>query len=242
MKIMVVDDEPLARSRLVQLVASIPDIHAVIEAENGRQALERHEKDKVHIVLLDIRMPVMDGLEAGRHFAALDEPPAIIFTTAYGEHALEAFDAYAAGYLLKPVQKGALIDAIGAAKRMTRAQEGRGFIKADKNCRSHICVRARGSLKLIEVKQVLYFRADAKYVEVCTSDTTVLIEESLKLLEAEFTPHFMRVHRNALVQVAAMVGLDRHADGKFCVRLKGSDEQIEVSRRHLSSVRAHFRG
>jgi len=186
-------------------------------------------------------MPGMDGMEVARHLAAMEESPAIIFTTAYGEHALEAFDAHAIDYLLKPVKQDRLQVALGKAQRLSGAQ-GQAIREEAGERRSHICARVRGNLKLIPLGSVLYFQADQKYVTVRFDEGEVLIEESLKSLEDEFKAQFMRIHRNALVAVDKLAGMEKTTEGGHLVVLKGSDAQLEVSRRHVAEVRKFIKG
>jgi two-component system response regulator AlgR len=238
---MIVDDEPLARERMVQLVSELPGFEICCEAGNGIEALEKVDREKPDIILLDIRMPGMDGMEVARHLAAMEESPAIIFTTAYGEHALEAFDAHAIDYLLKPVKQDRLQVALGKAQRLSGAQ-GQAIREEAGERRSHICARVRGNLKLIPLESVLYFQADQKYVTVRFDEGEVLIEESLKSLEDEFKAQFMRIHRNALVAVDKLAGMEKTTEGGHLVVFKGADAQLEVSRRHVAEVRKFIKG
>ena len=238
---MIVDDEPLARERMVQLVSELPGFEICCEAGNGIEALEKVDREKPDIILLDIRMPGMDGMEVARHLAAMEESPAIIFTTAYGEHALEAFDAHAIDYLLKPVKQDRLQVALGKARRLSGAQ-GQAIREEAGERRSHICARVRGNLKLIPLESVLYFQADQKYVTVRFDEGEVLIEESLKSLEDEFKDQFMRIHRNALVAVDKLAGMEKTTEGGHLVVFKGADAQLEVSRRHVAEVRKFIKG
>lgn len=240
MKLLIADDEALARERLRQLVDKLPDWEVVGEAGDGRGVLTLAQRENPDVVLLDIRMPGMDGLEAARHLSQFDTPPAVIFTTAYDHYAIAAFDAQAAGYLLKPVRGERLAEALAAARRPNRAQLaalGSGLGHA----RRHISARMRGELKLIPVEEVLYFRADQKYVTVRHTDGEVLIEESLKSLEDEFGDRFLRVHRNALVAADAVQALERDEQGHACVRLRGCPEALEVSRRMAAEVRRRLK-
>ena len=189
------------------------------------------------IVLLDIRMPGMSGLEIGFHLSTIEHPPAIIFTTAYSDYALEAFQTHAVDYLLKPVRKEKLMLALEAARKLSRAQIQQVGEDMDNGERSHICARVRGDLQLIDVANIYYFKADAKYVEVRHKDGIVLIEETLVSLEREFRDSFFRVHRNALVALAYIDSLAKNPHGQSYVRINGIAETIEVSRRHLSAVR-----
>lgn len=241
MNVLIVDDEPLARARLKKQIESIDGVSVAGEAGDGKQALKAVDQLKPDIVLLDIRMPGMSGLEAGRHLMQLEQPPAVIFTTAYSEHALEAFDAHAIGYLLKPVSVEKLTDALQAAKKLTRVQvEQAGQI--DDEARTHICARVRGNLELINVRDIYYFKADSKYVEVRHHHGQVLIEESLTALEKEFAEYFIRVHRNALVAKKEMLKLEKDNAGRRHISFKQIADTIEVSRRHLPKIRALFKG
>lgn len=239
MKVLLVDDEPLARERLRRLLADLPQCELCGEAGDGRTALELCDRLAPDVVLMDIRMPGMDGLEAARHLAGLPDPPAVIFTTAFGDHALEAFEACAADYLLKPIRGERLAAALGNARRLTRAQAAQLDVDTG-GARSHICVRVRGNLQLIPVADIRYFRADSKYVAVRTGEGEYLIEESLKALEDEFGPRILRIHRNALVAVDFITGLEKTAEGQCAVTLAGIDERLEVSRRHQADVRARL--
>lgn len=244
MKILIVDDEQPARDRLRRLLDEVPDCEVVGEAGDGRAALAACDNHRPDVVLMDIRMPGMDGVEAARHLTRLDAPPAVIFTTAYSEYAMDAFDARAVGYLVKPVRRERLLDAVRHARRPTLPQlRALGAAEAGASAaRKHICVRSQGSLQLIAVDDVLCFQADQKYVAVTTAGLEVLIDESLKDLEDEFPERFVRVHRNALVAVESLVALEKNAEGQWLARLRDSDKSLVVSRRHLTNVRKHLAG
>jgi len=239
-KVLIVDDEALARERLVRLVEAIPDMRVVGEAAEGRQALLQVERLQPEVLLLDIRMPGMDGLEAARHLAALSQPPAVIFTTAYSDHALEAFETSAVGYLLKPIRAEKLAVALVNAQRITRAQLPE--VDDQEPRRSQICIRRRGNLELVPVKDIRFFRADHKYVTVRTGEDDYLIEESLKSLEEEFAMDFLRIHRNALVARRFIRGVEKDAEGRAVVLLAGVGERLEISRRHLAAVKMLLTG
>lgn len=235
-KVLIVDDEQLARDRLARMVAGFADYEVVGEAGNGIDAVQQAAALLPEIVLLDIRMPGMDGLEAARHFVEIEEPPAVIFCTAYEEHAVEAFDLQAVGYLLKPVRKENLEGALGKAQRINKAQLA-ALADDDQQRRSHISARTRRGIELIPVDEVRYFQADQKYVTVRHSDGEIIIDETLRDIENEFDQQLVRIHRNALVAVRHIVGLDRSSDGHYQIRLKDVDESLDISRRHVAAVR-----
>jgi two-component system response regulator AlgR len=237
-KVLVVDDEALARERLRALVLELPGTEVVGEAANGLDALRRCAELTPDVVLLDIRMPGADGLQAARHLAGFERPPAVIFTTAFGEHALEAFDAQAVDYLVKPVRRNRLEQALARAARLTQAQLAALHPEGG---RTHLSVRRQGEIELIPVEEVLYLQADQKYVTVRHRDGEALIEDSLKTLEEELSGRFIRIHRAALVARTALGGLERTAEGGHRVRLRGCDERLEVSRRHLAELKRLLR-
>lgn len=239
MRVLIVDDEPPARDRLRRLLEELPDTECAGEAGTGEQALELARQAKPDVVLLDIRMPGMGGLEAARHLAALPEPPAIIFTTAYEQHALEAFDAQASGYLLKPIRRERLAAALERAQRPSRAQLTR--ISEAAEARTHITARVRDQLKLIPVADVLFFYAEQKYTTVRHLGGEDLIEDSLRALEEEFARQFVRVHRSALVAVAHIEALERALDGACLVRLRHGGGELPVSRRLAGEVARRLR-
>ncbi|MCP4935616.1 MAG: response regulator transcription factor, partial [bacterium] len=236
MKVLIVDDETPARVRLKRLLDELSGYETCAEAKNGIEALELAQTQHPDIVLMDIRMPAMDGLEAARHLATLEQPPALIFTTAYGEYALDAFQAHAAGYLLKPIRKEHLQQALAGARIPNRAQLA-GLADTEGNARTHICARLGERLELIPLTAVFYFQAEQKYVTVRHRHGEVLVEESLKSLETEFDSRFLRIHRNALVAKAHLMGLIKTPEGRFQIQFNGIDDQLEISRRHLSEAR-----
>lgn len=236
MKILVVDDEAPARDRLKRLIEEHDDWQVVAEAANGREALERADATQPDLVLLDIRMPGMGGIETARHLAQMDEPPAVIFTTAFNEYAVEAFAASAVGYVLKPIRRERLADALQRASRLTRPQLASLASRDQHQARKHISARVRGELRLVPVRDVLYFHADQKYVTVRHHDGELLIDEPIKELTDEFSDAFVRVHRSMLVSVAHIEALAKNAEGHYEIRLKGLDECFPVSRRLAPAV------
>lgn len=234
---MVVDDEALARGRLVSMLKELDhDYEVVAEAENGEQAIEKVIALQPDIILLDIRMPGMNGLEVAQHLIKHEKPPSIIFTTAYDEHALAAFEAQAIAYLLKPIQVQQLERSMQTASQLKQAQM-QTVASEVQNKRLHISVKLRGDLQLIPVADVRYFRADQKYIEMRHSAGIALIDDSLKSLEEEFAETFIRVHRNAIVAINLVKGIERDSLGRSYVLLNGCEERIDVSRRHVAELR-----
>lgn len=242
MKVLIVDDEKPALSRLSGMLDDISDYQQCGEASNGLEAIKVASQKSPDVVLMDIRMPGMDGLEAARHLTEVEKPPAVIFTTAYGEHALEAFEANAVAYLLKPIRRDKLRDALEKASRLNKAQLIQLSDDSEDNVRTHICARVRGNLELIPLDEVFYFQAEQKYVTVRHQHGEVLIEEPLKSLEEEFGNQFMRIHRNALVATKAMSGLEKTIEGRFNLTLREIEDTLEISRRHVAGVRKYLRG
>ncbi len=238
MNVLIVDDEPLARERLQALLAEIDGVSVVGAAGNGREALEMAARLQPDIVLLDIRMPVMDGLETARHLGELETPPALIFCTAYEDHALAAFEANAVDYLVKPVRSERLRAALAKARRWS-GDEARQITQAAApgRKRSHLCARVRGSLVLVPIAEIDYLLAEDKYIVVHHTKGEVLIEEPLKALEDEFEGHFVRIHRNCLVALSKLSGLLRMPDGRLLAQVDGVTATLEVSRRNLSALR-----
>ena len=242
MKIIIVDDEKLARDRLHRLIGELDDHQVVAEATNGSEAIQLTEQFKPDIILLDIRMPVMDGLEAARHISSHKNPPAIIFTTAFSDHALEAFESHAVDYLLKPVKLDRLQGSLSSCTRLNRAQTKDHIQDITLNeVRRHICARVRGNLVLIALEDIYYFHAEQKYVTVRHTNGELLIEEPLKALEEEFSEEFHRIHRNALIRLDKIAGMRNNADGHQ-VFFSDIEDRMEVSRRHLPGVRKILKG
>ncbi len=238
MRILVVDDEKLARARMRELIEKSGEHTIVGEAMNGNEAIEKTMALKPDCLLMDIRMPVMDGLEAAMHLQSLDTPPAVIFTTAYDQHALEAFEVNAVDYLLKPIRKDRLSSALQKAKRVTLKQlKEVSRSQEESKARSHISVHMRGQITLIPVQDIVYFMADNKYVTVRTAAEQHLIEDSLVSLEEEFKDRFLRIHRNALVAVDHIRGIEKQPSGRWRVLLRDVDDKLDVSRRHTPAVR-----
>lgn len=241
MNVLIVDDEQLARQRLRKLISDAAGYQIIGEAETGEDALRKTQTTQPDVVLMDIRMPGMDGIEAASYINRMEKPPAIIFTTAYCEHALKAFEAHAIDYLLKPIKQSRLEAALDAAKRMNKAQLSKLREDETEGARQKICVKSRGSLELIPVEEIIYFKADQKYVTLRTAEQEFLIEESLKTLEQEFSFQFIRIHRNALVAHQMLHGLTKNNDGHACINFSEIDDLLEISRRHLPLIRKNLK-
>jgi two-component system response regulator AlgR len=238
MKALIVDDEAPARERLAALLKECDGVEIVGEAANGREAVESFARLNPELILLDIRMPVMDGLEAARHIATFEQPPAVIFCTAFDNHALAAFDANAVDYLVKPIRLDRLRSAIARAQRFSSAALARAEdAGAGGRRRSHLCARVRGNLQLVPIGDIFYLLAEDKYVVVHHAKGEVLIEEALKALETEFADRFVRIHRNCLVARDRIGGLTRSTDGRIFAQVEGAPAPLEVSRRNLPGLR-----
>lgn len=243
MKLLIVDDEAPARERLRALIEELDDCEVLAEAETGERALTLCSELRPDAVLLDMRMPGMSGLQVARHITAMQEPPAVIFTTAYDSYAVEAFETEAIGYLLKPVRKEKLAHALRHAARLSSARLTTVAETARVDHRRHqICARLGEQLRLIPVQDIHYFFAEQKYVTVHHRHGENLIDESLKALAEEFAPDFVRIHRNALVAERFISAVERTDTGHYLVRLRECNVALEVSRRHSAELLRRIRG
>jgi two-component system response regulator AlgR len=240
LRVAITDDEALARNRLRDLLADCGEqvaVEIVAEAATGRELLNIVTRTPIDVVLLDIRMPEMDGIEAAQHMMKLAEPPAVIFTTAYDAYAIKAFELHAIDYLLKPIRAERLAEALLRA-RPTGAET---LSKVSTRARTHLSVHERGRVILIPVPEILYLRAELKYVTARTREREFLIEESLTKLEQEFIEQLVRVHRNCLVARGAVAGFERAVgdagEAHWVVLLRGLDEKLPVSRRQNHIVK-----
>ena len=252
LKILVVDDEPLARDRLRELLVDIAiqvPSTVVGEAGNGVAALDFLRDHAVDVVLADIRMPRMDGIELAGHLGAFPAPPAVIFTTAYDNYAVQAFDLNAVDYLLKPVRAQRLLVALQKVQAaqpappellasVGRAVRGGG--------RTHLSCLERGRLLLVPVAEVLYFKADLKYVTARTVDREYLLDEALTHLESEFAERFIRLHRAVLVARTALAGFEKaagdDAEAYGWALLRGVPDKLPVSRRQWAPAKSALTG
>jgi two-component system response regulator AlgR len=245
-KVFIADDEEPARERLKELLADVArELPTEIagEAKNGLEAIERVPSSGAQVLLLDIQMPGMTGLEVARHLASLERAPVIVFVTAHDRHAVDAFELNALDYLLKPVRAERLAAALkkaagGAAPG--RGQLARAAAEGSEGARAYLSIVERNRIVLVPVRDIVFLRAEQKYVTLRTKEREHLIEEALVSLEKEFADRFVRIHRNCLVARAAIRGFERTGEGEeagWAVVLEGVAEQLPVSRRQWPMLR-----
>ena len=238
MKILIVDDEALARERLRDLVIELHPDSIIAEAANGIEALDKITEHPPEIILLDIRMPGMDGLELANHLLHFDTPPAIIFTTAFQDYALSAFDANAVDYLLKPIRSERLNSAIERATVVSHAKLATlSKTEGVTSTRTHLSAMIQGNIQLIPIENIYYLKAEQKYVTAAWPGGEILLDEPLVSLETEFSDYFIRIHRNALVAINHIESLGKTTDGQHAIYLSGIPIGLIVSRRHFSDVK-----
>lgn len=255
LRILIVDDEAPARKRLSNLLddcRSAFPLTIADEAMNGLEAIEIVNEGNIDIVLCDIRMPTMDGIEFARHLAKLPAPPKLIFTTAFDQYAVQAFELNAVDYLLKPIRQERLLAALQKA-RPVMAPQADAVAEATQHKRRHLAIHERGKVVLVPLDDVLYLKAELKYLTVKTAQREYLLEESLTRIEEEFPGVFTRIHRNAIVATKSIAGFERvsnapqvtSADAEdtepggmhwVCI-VKGTGEQLPVSRRQQHVIR-----
>lgn len=239
LKILIADDEAPARNRMRDLLSDIEGVLVVAEASNGKEAIGLAQTTKPDVMLLDIRMPLMDGIEAAQHAQKLDPRPHIIFTTAFDAYAIKAFDLNAIDYLLKPIRLERLQTAINKAHTLKPLSIE--ALKPLQKIRSHLSIHERGRVLLVPIEQVIYLRAELKYITVRTTEREYLIEESLTHLEAEFGERFLRLHRNCLAAVDFIAGYEKRLneanEAQWVALLRGIPETIAISRRQQHLVR-----
>ncbi len=240
MNILIADDERLARERLAEMVEALEGDYRVAGlASNGEEAVAACLTGTVDLVLMDIRMPGMDGMEAAARLAEMAAPPAVIFVTAYDEHALEAFEHQAVDYLLKPVRRERLARALARATVPNRAQLAK-IPDGEPERRTHLSASTSSGVRRLPVEAVLCFRADSKYVAACHAGGELLLEEPLKALEEEFGDLFIRIHRSVLAARRHVEGMEKAEEG-WRLRVRGLAEGLPISRRHLPTVRRWLR-
>jgi len=245
LSVLIVDDELPARARLRDLLTDLdPELPNVVvgEAVNGLIAIELLAAHRVDVVLVDIRMPKMDGIEFARHLAQLAKPPAVVFVTAYESYAVQAFEINAIDYLVKPVRAQRLAAALQKARHSV-ALPPAALADLQQGARSHLSCQERGRLLLIPLTDILYLKAELKYVTARTAAREYLLDESLTHLEQEFSARFIRLHRSALVAKEAIAGfeksVDEDAETQWQAILRGVPERLPVSRRQWPLVKSY---
>lgn len=244
MDVLIVDDETLARQRLVRMLEKLENFCVVGEADNAEAALNAISQYDPDIVLLDIRMPGKDGLNLAQDISQLEDPPAVIFCTAFDQYALDAFSTNAIGYILKPVKAEQLLQVLEKASNLNKIQRAAAQEKLTPprdNQRSHISAKTRRGVELIALEDIRYFIADHKYVTVYHLGGEHLLDESLKELEEEFGNRFLRIHRNALVSVKHIEAIERTSQGQHQVRLSDTQQKPVVSRRHVGGLKSFMK-
>ena len=211
LRALVVDDESLARARLRTLLSECtqPAAHCVAEAANAMQALAMVQHQAVDVALIDIHMPGADGMTLARALRALEHAPALIFVTAHAEHALEAFELEAVDYLTKPVRLERLQQALQKVERFTQSRRG---LEGDLSNSEVLIIQERGRTERLPLAQILYFKAELKYVTVRTATRSYILDGSLNELEEKYSADFVRIHRNALISRRAVRALEKHFD------------------------------
>lgn len=240
MDILIVDDEFLARQRLKRMLENSEEFHLVGEADSAESAMLAIQKYDPDVVLLDIRMPGKDGLELAQDISSLDDPPAIIFCTAFDNHALDAFATNAIGYLLKPVKAEQLQQVLAKATKLNKIQREAALTPKSNSQRNYLNIKSRRGIERLALEDIRYFIADQKYVTAYHIGGEQLLDETLKELEEEFGQHFLRIHRNALVSAKHIEAIERTAQG-YQVRLKDCEQKPLISRRHVNNVKAFMR-
>jgi len=244
MNILIVDDEALARSRLHTLLAET-GAHQWAEAATAHEALALlapHSGQTFDVLLLDIHLPGQDGLQLARHLRTLTHAPAVVFVTAHTEYALSAFELDAVDYLTKPVRRERLQQALAKAGRVLASSPSNGspppmaWPEGDT-----LLIHDRGRTERVPLAEVLYCKAELKYLTVCTATHSYVLDGALSDLEARYGAHWVRIHRNALVARHAIRALEKHRDPQegevWAVRLHGLAQWLTVSRRQVSVVR-----
>lgn len=239
--VVILDDEAPARERLARLVNQLPGYRVEATFADGLEAISQIKLLQPDLALLDISVPGMNGIEVARHISAFDSPPAILFCTAYDQYAIQAFEAGAVGYLMKPVRLEKLGLAMASASRVSKLQLSQlpeAEVQASPEVSSEtLKVKSQRGIELIPLNEVFCFVADGKYVTAKHSNGESLLEESLTLLEERWAKQFVRCHRSALVRIGAIERLDKSAEGASFLKLTNQDETVPVSRRHLQEIR-----
>lgn len=241
-RVLIVDDEPLARERLEQLIDGLPGYCVAASCGDAPAAVSALQEREFDVVLLDISMPGMSGLDLARYISGIEIPPAIIFCTAHDEHAITAFETGGSAYLLKPVREGKLLESLEGARRINRMQ--RQSVKIEDLTRETetFCIESHRGIEVVPVSSVSHIVADQKYVTLYHPGGESLMENSLRAIEEEYPQVFVRIHRNTLVNVGYVVGIKRNNTGEAFLRLKNCSQEPRISRRHLKDVKKLLAG
>lgn len=240
LRVLVVDDEALARARMRTLLADCANPGALVQAEaaDAVQAMTLLQRQPFDVVLLDIHMPGADGLTLAQSLQALAHPPAVVFVTAHVEHAVQAFELEAVDYLTKPVRLERLQVALQKAERFLQTRANTALAS---EAQETLVIQERGRTERLPLHQVVYFKAELKYITVRTTARSYILDGSLNDLEEKYSAQYVRIHRNALIARRAVRALEKHFDAEegegWAVRLHGVDELLAVSRRQLAVVR-----
>ena len=241
MNILIADDQAMACQYLSNIIKSLPGCHDVGHAANGIEAVYKTYDLDIDVILMDVRMPRMSGLEAARHIVEFDNPPAAVFTTAYAEHALDAFGVQACGFLPKPVHPAKMVEVLDDLNRnrisKKKVEEPAVF---DNSENYYVCCRIRGGLNLIAMNQVLYLKTEDKCTVIRHLLGSSISDQPLKVFEDQLGNRLIRVRRGLLVNRAYVDGLKQDKNGVYSVMLRGIDEKLQVSRRSLAPIRKHL--
>ncbi len=239
LRALIVDDESLARARMRSLLTqcATPPVQIDGEAANAGQALELLARQSFDVALLDIHMPGSDGLALAQQLSTMADAPAVVFVTAHAAHALAAFELEAVDYLTKPVRLERLAQALQKVERRMLAAAA---LQPESGA-SYLTIQDRGRTERIALADVVYLKAELKYITVRTAERSLILDASLSELEERHGAHFLRIHRNALVARDRVRALEKHFDDEegegWAVRLQGIDELLMVSRRQIAAVR-----
>lgn len=234
LRILIIDDEEPARNRLRRMLADIPAVFITGEAASGQEAMRLIPLKEPNVLLLDISMPGMDGMKLAKLLQTHDTPPAIIFCTAWSDQAVEAFECDAVDYLVKPVRAERLELALDKARR---------FLASDRAASSGPFLRSTlgGKVKLFPLAAVIYMTAEDKYTTVRHQDGKLVIDQSLADMEYEHADVLIRIHRQTLVAIKSIRGLEKTHDGRHYLLLNGCEDRPQVSRRNLPAIRKLIR-
>ncbi|TGE84227.1 DNA-binding response regulator [Pseudoalteromonas sp. KS88] len=231
MKALIVDDEPLARIRVQRLLSNMSEYSAFEQACNGQEALELANSFSPDIVFLDIDMPQMSGLEVAEKLNEFTLPPAVVFITAHPEHALDALQLSAVGYLVKPVTKDSVEKLTAQLGRLNRAH-----LQAQRS--KSISYQSGGTIKTVQIQDVYFLSAEDKYTRIVFSGGEALIDQSLKQIEQDYPSSFLRTHRKVLANKERISALKTHSDGTHTVQINGCAHELVVSRREYKVVKS----